>query len=196
MSRELSIFLNLRNERMFSSSLIIIFHLTRPNFIKEGSFQFFFTFYGFHTTDSLAFRTGVVGRDVSFCDGPRPGSSHGSLIQRMIDLKTDLNSRHAHISSKEYFEETYSKFSKWTSNGGRPEGWFWFGKPVFRVSLVPVVVASIFSLKRRLFESIGFERLFRGPMDGTGSGRGRAIWGRSADLSGYSRFSKGSFSIV
>ena len=67
---------------------------------------------------------------------------------------------------------------------------------MFLVSFVPVVVASIFSLKRRLFESIGFERLFRGPMDGTGSGRGRAIWGRSADLSGYSRFSMGSFSIV
>ena len=128
---------------------------------------------------------GSVGRHVSSCDGPRPGSSYfafldrsiwclqkreqsacpllvvGLMIKKMIILKTVLSSRQAHISSKEYFEDTYSKFSKWTSNGGRTGGWFWFGTPVLRVSLVAVAVASIFSPKRRLFESIGFSRLSR-----------------------------------
>ena len=129
---------------------------------------------------------GSVGRNVSSCDGPRLGSSYfafldrsiwclqkreqsacpllvvGLMTKKMIILKTGLSSRHAHISSKEYFEDTYSKFSKWISNGGRIGGWFWFGTPVLRVaSLVAVAVASIFSPKRRLFESIGFSRLPR-----------------------------------
>ena len=86
---------------------------------------------------------------------------YGPLIHKMIVWKTSLSSRHAHISSKEYFEETYWKFSKWISNGSRTGGWFWFGTPVLRVSLVTVAVPSIFSPKRRLFESIGFSRLPR-----------------------------------
>ena len=64
MGRVLLFFETFGTERMFSSLLIIIFHLTRPNFIKEGSFQFFFTFYSFHTdilVDDRAFKTGVVG---------------------------------------------------------------------------------------------------------------------------------------
>ena len=80
--------------------------------------------------------------------------ARGSLIRR-IHLEATLNSRHAHISSKEYFEETYSKFSKWTSTGGRQELiWFWLGSPVFRVSWVEVVVENIVSPKWRLFESM------------------------------------------
>ena len=52
-------------------------------------------------------QTWTVGLSTFGCLVP-----YGLMIKKMIILKTVLSSRQAHISSKEYFEDTYSKFSK------------------------------------------------------------------------------------